>query len=145
MRTLRASSGIHTRCYSAEIAIAVAPIDVVQSFIAAWNANDLPRVLAHLHDDIEYHNVPMDPLHGLAAVRRYLESVGPFDWIDWKLHAIAANGSKVLTERSDDFSLRGTEIRLPLMGIFEIEGGKIRAWRDYFDLQMYRQQLARKA
>jgi limonene-1,2-epoxide hydrolase len=123
----------------------VTPIDVVRSFIAAWNANDLPRVLAHLHDEIEYHNVPMEPVHGLAAVRRYLEGVGPFDWVDWKLHAIAADGNTVLTERSDDFSLRGTEVHLPLMGIFEIEGGKIRAWRDYFDLQMYRQQFKAKA
>lgn len=117
------------------------PGDIVRSFIAAWNVNDLERVLAHLHDDIVYHNVPMSPLRGLPAVRAYLHGVGRFDWIDWKLLALAVDGNKVLTERIDDFKLRGTEVSLPLMGIFEVEDGRIRAWRDYFDLAMYRRQL----
>jgi limonene-1,2-epoxide hydrolase len=117
------------------------PSAVVESFVAAWNANDLERVLAHLHEDIVYHNIPVEPVRGLAAVRKYLEGIGRFDWIDWKVHAIAAVDNKVLTERSDDFSLRGHAVRLPVMGVFEIDAGKIRAWRDYFDLAMYRRQL----
>lgn len=118
------------------------PIEVVRSFVAAWNANDLERILAHLHEQVVYHNIPMAPVHGRAAVRTYLEAIGGFDWIDWKLHAIAADGARVLTERSDDFGLRGRSISLPIMGIFEIEDGLIRAWRDYFDLASYRAQLA---
>jgi len=27
------------------------------------------------------------------------------------------------------------------MGVFEVEGGKIKAWRDYFDMQTYMGQL----
>jgi limonene-1,2-epoxide hydrolase len=27
------------------------------------------------------------------------------------------------------------------MGIFEIEGGRIRAWRDYFDMNQFQSQL----
>ena len=122
-------------------AATTSPGDVVRSFIAAWNANDLERVLAHLHDEVVYHNMPLQPLHGLTAVRAYLQGVGRFDWIDWKLLALAESGDKVLTERIDDFSLRGTPVSLPLMGIFEIDGGRIRAWRDYFDLASYRRQL----
>ena len=123
------------------IATATSPGDVVRSFIAAWNANDLERVLAHLHDDVTYHNMPLKALQGIAAVRAYLQGIGRFDWIDWKLLALAESGNQVLTERVDDFSLRGTAVSLPLMGIFEIEGGRIRAWRDYFDLASYRRQL----
>jgi len=122
-------------------AAAASPGDVVRSFIAAWNANDLEQVLRHLHDDVVYHNVPLEPLHGLAAVRQYLGGIGRFDWIDWKLLALAESGNQVLTERIDDFSLRGTRVSLPLMGIFEVDGGRIRAWRDYFDLAMYRRQM----
>jgi len=97
--------------------------------------------LAHLHPQVVYHNMPLAPLHGQAAVRAYLADKVPFEWVDWKLLAIAAVGNKVLTERSDDFGVGGVTVRLPLMGIFEIEDGLIAAWRDYFDLAMYRQQL----
>ncbi len=117
------------------------PIEVVRRFIAAWNANDLERVLGYLHMDVHYHNVPLEPIYGREAVRAYLASKGGFDWVDWKLLAIAASGNQVLTERRDDFGIGGRNVSLPLMGIFEIEGGLIRAWRDYFDLATYRRQL----
>lgn len=119
----------------------MSPSDVVRSFVAAWNANDLDRVAAHLHEDVIYHNVPVEPIHGRAAVQAYLTGKGGFDWVDWKLLALAESGNKVLTERIDDFSLGGVAVSLPLMGIFEIEDGRIRAWRDYFDMAMYRRHL----
>lgn len=55
--------------------------------------------------------------------------------IDIEILAIAANGNKVLTERIDRMiNDRGEETSAPpCMGIFEIEGDKILAWRDYFD------------
>ena len=117
------------------------PTAIVESFIAAWNANDLEQILAHLHPQVVYHNMPLAPIHGRDAVRAYLADKVPFEWVDWKLLAIAAVGNKVLTERSDDFGVGGVTVRLPLMGIFEIEDGLIAAWRDYFDLARYRQQL----
>ena len=117
------------------------PTGIVESFIAAWNANDLEQILAHLHPQVVYHNLPLAPIHGRDAVRAYLADKVPFEWVDWKLLAIAAVGNKVLTERSDDFGVGGVTVRLPLMGIFEIEDGLIAAWRDYFDLARYRQQL----
>ena len=117
------------------------PSDVVRSFIAAWNANDLPGIVGHLHPDVIYHNIPVAPIHGRAAVKAYLDSKGGFDWVNWKLLAIAESGNKVLTERVDDFGVSGANISLPVMGTFEIEDGLIRAWRDYFDLDSYRRQL----
>lgn len=50
--------------------------------------------------------------------------------------AIAADGNRVLTERLDVFERAdGSEIgRITLMGIFEIEGEHIVAWRDYADV-----------
>lgn len=49
--------------------------------------------------------------------------------------AIAAVGDKVLTERIDEMIAGDGSMmhRDPVMGIFEIEAGKIAAWRDYFD------------
>ncbi|MGO4317932.1 limonene-1,2-epoxide hydrolase [Agrobacterium sp. MCAB5] len=51
--------------------------------------------------------------------------------------AIAADENRVLTERLDRFERAdGSEIgRFKVMGIFELEGDKIVAWRDYFDVK----------
>ena len=118
---------------------------VVLDFIAAWNANDIERVVHCLSDDVVYHNIPMQPLTGRADVHRYLTGKGGFDWVRWTLIAIAENGPMVLTERVDEFGIGGRDVSLPLMGAFEVHDGKIRAWRDYFDLAMYQRQLAPRA
>lgn len=52
-----------------------------------------------------------------------------------ELLAVAEAGNKVLTERIDHLlDGEGNVLASPVvMGIFEMEGGKIAAWRDYFD------------
>lgn len=124
-----------------EESIEARSLTVVHEFIAAWNANDLQRIVAMLDEKVRYHNMPVDPIDGRDAVEAYLNSKGGFDWINWKLLAIAAAGNMVLTERIDDFSIGGVKVSLPIMGTFEVHEGRIRAWRDYFDMGNYRRQL----
>jgi limonene-1,2-epoxide hydrolase len=115
--------------------------DVVRAFIAAWNDNDLDAIVSFLADDVFYHNIPVEPIRGRAAVEQYLRDAGPWDSVDWQLESIAENGAKVLTERIDGFVIRGARVNLPVMGTFEIANGRITAWRDYFDLASYVSQL----
>jgi limonene-1,2-epoxide hydrolase len=137
-------AGCRNRMAERDQALEEAALAVAYEFIAAWNANDMNRVLALMDENVRYHNMPVAPLDGKAAVAEYLASKGGFDWIDWKLLSIAVNGERVLTERVDDFSIGGVKVSLPIMGVFEIRNGKIVAWRDYFDLETYRRQLARQ-
>ena len=118
-----------------------ASIAVVREFIAAWNANDLRRVVDMLDENVRYHNMPVAPIDGRTAVAAYFDSKGGFDWINWKLLTIAADGATVLTERIDDFSIGGVKVSLPIMGAFDVQEGRIRAWRDYFDMATYQRQL----
>jgi limonene-1,2-epoxide hydrolase len=39
--------------------------------------------------------------------------------------------------------MKGQWLDLPVMGVFEVKDGKIAAWRDYFDAQMFEKQLAK--
>ena len=119
-----------------------APETVVRAVIDAWQGPDLDRVCALLGEDIAYHNIPMDPLFGKKNVEGYLRAAGPFEESDWELVHIAVSGDHVLTERVDRMVVAGRPIALPLMGIFRVSGGLIREWRDYFDLAMYRSQMA---
>ena len=54
--------------------------------------------------------------------------------IRFEILALLADDHRVFTERVDHFEMPdGKTIALPVCGAFEIEGGKITAWRDYFD------------
>ena len=42
-----------------------------------------------------------------------------------------------MTERVDHFKLPNKSFALPVMGTFEVSDGKIKAWRDYFDMNQF--------
>ena len=118
------------------------PLDVVTRFCAAWGDGDLDAVMAFFADDAVYHNIPVDPVVGPEAIRATLASFTTgVDSIEFRVGAIAADGGTVLTERVDVFRFPGKEISLPVMGTFEVAGGKIAAWRDYFDMNQFMSQL----
>ncbi len=116
----------------------------VLSLIDAFNANDLDRVIDHFARDAVYHNMPVEPVNGLSAIREVLQGfMSMASEVDWQLRTIAetADGA-VLTERVDRFLINGKWVALPVMGTFEVVDGKISAWRDYFDMNQFQSQLA---
>jgi limonene-1,2-epoxide hydrolase len=118
---------------------------VVKSLIAAFNASDLPKVMTHFAADAVYHNIPVAPVSGTQAICGVVESfMGMATQVDWQMLNIAQSGANVvLTERVDRFLIKGKWIGLPVMGTFEVSGGKISAWRDYFDMNQFQSQLPR--
>ena len=119
------------------------PIDVVRRFCAAWSDNVATAELAAFFtEDAVYHNIPMAPVTGKKAIADNIASfIRPgapgIESIQFRVINIAANGPVVMTERVDVFKLPNKSFEIPVMGIFEIGDGKIRAWRDYFDLKMF--------
>ena len=47
-----------------------------------------------------------------------------------------------MVERLDRTKLGDKSVDLPCFGIFEMEDGKIKVWRDYFDIGTYMNALA---
>lgn len=118
------------------------PQEIVEKFIADWNAMDWDAIVDALADDVVYHNIPMEPAIGKEAAAAFITGMQP-EGVQWDTIAIAANGNKVLTERLDCFDMAGGKrLEIPVMGTFEIEDGKIKAWRDYFDLATFTSQMA---
>jgi limonene-1,2-epoxide hydrolase len=120
------------------------PTEVVQQLIDAFNAVNMDRIMGHFADDAIYHNIPVAPVTGRAAIRGAVQRfMGMASHVDWQLRNIAVSGTGVvLTERVDRFLINGKWVELPVMGAFEVAGGKITAWRDYFDMKQFQTQLA---
>ena len=118
------------------------PSAVVQEFCDAWAKGDLDALIEFFTDDAVYHNIPVAPVTGKAAIR---DTIAGFtmgvDRIEFRVNHIAGNGNVVLTERVDAFVTPTVTIELPVMGTFEVVDGKIAAWRDYFDMNQFMSQL----
>ncbi len=115
----------------------------VRDFVAAWSRNDLDELMGFFAPDCVYHNIPVEPVKGLAAIRTTLNGFSSMATeVEWVLHQIAeTEGGGVLTERTDRFKIGGKWIELPVMGSFELRDGQLTAWRDYFDMQQFTKQL----
>ena len=116
---------------------------IVKDFIAAFNANDLERIMTFFTPDCVYHNIPLEPATGLEAIRGVLAGFsGMSKEVDWVLHNIAENSEGVvLTERTDRFLIGENWVEIPVMGAFDLRDGKINGWRDYFDMSQFQSQL----
>jgi limonene-1,2-epoxide hydrolase len=118
--------------------------DVVRDFCQAFSRCKVEELVDFFSDDAVYHNIPIDPVRGKAAIEATLRQfVDPNGSAEFEIKALACTGGTVLTERVDRFVLNGKRVELPVMGAFEVgPDGKIRAWRDYFDLSQFTKQLA---
>jgi limonene-1,2-epoxide hydrolase len=114
---------------------AASPIDVVQSFLRAMEAQDRELATSLMADDIVYQNVPLPANRGKPAVIRTLKAFERFvTSFEVRMKNIAERDGVVLTERVD--ILKGPWVHLDIWvcGTFEVKNGKITLWRDYFDL-----------
>ncbi len=118
-------------------------LKLVTDFCQAWSRRDVDELLAYFSDDAVYHNMPMPPMKGKPAIQAILNQIiGPTSAIDWEVLNVAEAGNLVFTERVDRFQMGERKVELPVAGVFQIEGGKIAAWRDYFDMPTWTRQTS---
>lgn len=118
------------------------PIETVTAFCEAWKEADPDRIVTFFSDDAVYHNIPLDPVAGREAIRATIAGfIAGVDRIEFEVSHVAAKGNVVLTERIDRFFFPDRTVEIPVMGTFEVADGSITAWRDYFDLNQFTNQL----
>ena len=111
-------------------------ITAVEQLISAWEALDPQAVVACFAADGIWHNMPYAPLEGHAAIAAATAKfLGDTVMCRFEIRHIAESSPGiVVTERVDVFRDKGgKELRLPVMGMFEVNEGLIKVWRDYFD------------
>jgi len=119
------------------------PAEVVARFISAWPEGNAANLASFFSDDAVYHNIPMEPIVGREAIEAtFAAFMGMAEHIEFETLHTAVDGSIVMTERIDRFISPAKTVVLPVMGTFEVVDGKIRAWRDYFDLAQFTTQMS---
>jgi len=116
---------------------------IVSEFCKAWARLNIDQVMDFFTDDAVYHNIPLPAATGKAAIRKTIEGLlKGTTWLEFKILHSASVSNIVMNERVDSFEVKGKRMSLPVAGVFETtSNGKIKAWRDYFDMKMFTDQM----
>jgi limonene-1,2-epoxide hydrolase len=110
------------------------PRAVVEAFLGSLAAGDLRTAGELLDEHVTYTNVGLPTVRGRRRTIRMLRALERPSWsFEVYLHAIAVNGSTVLTERTDALSIGPLRLQFWVTGRFDVADGRITLWRDYFD------------
>ncbi len=107
---------------------------MIREFLAAWERRDTPYILDCFTGDAVYHSIPLTPIVGKDAIEEFVTKFADVPPGRLEVRHQVAPGNVVINERTDYITINGTAVVLPICGVFEIEGGRIKAWREYFDL-----------
>ena len=112
--------------------------EIIRKFIQAWSRLDAEELSGYFTEDGIYHNMPSGPIAGRDNIRQF---IGGFSasWTEteWDILHLISSGDVVFAERLDRTRAGDKSVDLPCAGVFEMEDGKIKVWRDYFDLGTY--------
>jgi limonene-1,2-epoxide hydrolase len=114
--------------------VAAANDQLVCEFIAAWEQRDSDFIIGCLTEDAVYHSMPLEPIVGKEAIAAWVRNFEDVPPGRLEVHHQVAAGDVVMNERTDRIVLNGHPVTLPIVGVFEIHDGRVRAWREYFDI-----------
>ena len=111
---------------------------IVERFWQALYARDWEKLAGFFAADAHYEDVPTPdpgadgPANIIARLRIGLE---PIERQEHAVHRVVAEGDTVITEHTEDWHWHtGESVSLPFVSIQVIENGRIKFWRDYWDL-----------
>jgi limonene-1,2-epoxide hydrolase len=118
---------------------------VISDLFAAWTRLNLDDVMSYFAEDAVWDNVPMSPAKGKQAIREmthgFMKDMSAFSV---KILKSLHEGNVVFDSRVDTITMKsGKKAEVPVAGIFELDdAGKIKVWRDYFDLATFTRQIS---
>ena len=118
---------------------------LIREFIAAWEQRDSDFIIGCFTEDAVYHSMPLSPIVGKEAIAAWVRGFEEVPPGSLDVHHQIASGDVVMNDRTDRIILNGHPVVLPIMGVFEIREGRIRAWREYFDLTPAKQAYKSRA
>ena len=113
-------------------------INTIKNFCEAWSRRDAGELAEYFTDDGVYYNMPIQPVAGKENVKVFIENfLATWTDTDWEILNMAEAGDVVFCERVDKTKTTQGDVDLPCVGVFEMTEGKIKVWRDYFDMNTY--------
>lgn len=115
---------------------------IVSEFIIAWSRMNPDELIEYFSEDGIYHNMPTEPVQGREKLRAFIANfLRGWNSTNWDVLNLISRDDVVIAERLDRTVVGQTPVDLPCCGVFQLQDGKIKVWRDYFDLATYTRAL----
>ena len=112
-------------------------IAVVEAQIEAWNTKNWKAAGDMFAEDAVLHSMMIEPVVGRQQISERIAALGAgTEEITLEVRNIGRVGDVVFVERVDRFIYNGHKGAVPVVGVLEIEGDRITAWREYYDRAM---------
>ena len=111
-----------------------APTAVVERLLDRLRVTDSDGAAELLAVDVEFRNTWLPTVRGRERVRKLFRALVRMQTgVEIYVHTISAEGSSVLTERTDVLKWGPLRVQLWICGRFDVHDGQIVKWREYFD------------
>ena len=106
----------------------------VHQMIDAWNQRNWQQVYELFAPDGVLQSMMLPPTVGREAIQQRIGALAQgIEKIELRVRHIGVVNGVVFIERVDDFVYRGKHGAVPVVGVVEVEQGRVKAWREYYD------------
>lgn len=106
----------------------------VRQMIDAWNQRNWQQVYDLFAQDGVLQSMMLPPTVGREAIQQRIGALAKgIEGIELRVRHIGVVDGVVFVERVDDFVYRGKHGAVPVVGVVEVEQGRVKAWREYYD------------
>jgi limonene-1,2-epoxide hydrolase len=107
---------------------------IAKEMIQAWNKLDWNKVYALFAEDGVLQSMMIEPTVGREAIKKRIAGLASdISRIELQVRHIGVIDGVVFVERVDDFVYRGRHGAVPVVGVIEIDQGRVKVWREYYD------------
>jgi limonene-1,2-epoxide hydrolase len=108
---------------------------VAREMIRAWKAADWRKVADLFAEDGSLRSMMVEPVIGRAAIHDRIAALGKGapGGVVLDVSHIGVIDGLVFVERVDRFTYNGHAGAVPVVGVLDIQGGKVQEWREYYD------------
>ena len=122
-----------------------ASIDLIEAFFQKLEAMDFEAVGRFFTEDGAYCDEPMREMDGFGpagVTAKLAKSIVGLDAFPMCVDTVVGDAQRVTTRRTEEWHFKtGEVLKLPVLCIHEIEGGKIKRWHEFWNMPTFMAQL----
>ena len=109
-------------------------VQAVIKMLEAWHALDRDGALNMFTEDGVFHSMMREPYKGRDVLRDFMGKLfGGMSELALEIRSEGVSGNTVILERFDSWVYNGKPGSIPVVGVYDVEDGKIKEWREYYD------------